>query len=35
MKRLLERKRNDNWNESETQMEWECWKNAGTTVFMK
>ncbi len=25
---------NDNWNENETQMEWECWKNAGTKVYI-
>ncbi len=32
MERKLEWEWNDNWNENERQMEWECWKNAGTTI---
>ncbi len=28
----MERKSNENWKETETQMERERWKNAGTTV---
>ncbi len=29
----MERKSNENWNQNKMKMEWERWKNAGTTVY--